>query len=608
MGANMSNYFSRAKGDMKYLFKNSSTLNEKNKRRKKRAILTTIGIFIVCIQLIASVLFGVNLAILNLLPMKYYAMLLIILILILLYDFLSQFTKAHIFGKCLAVVMSGILIFGTIVAGQISSTLKTITKTTTQTDVIDIIVLADDKAKSIADTLNYTFGFNAEADGTLSSKAVERIQNDNNTTLKVGSYSEWENLINALYGGKDINAMIVSNALYPTLTEQFEDFSTKTKIVGTIEIVTEVEIEASNKNVTNESFIVYISGNDGYGSISDTGRSDVNILVTVNPKTRQILLVSTPRDYYVTISNGKGKTGLDKLTHAGVAGTKYSIQALEDLYRINIDYYCKVNFSGCVDIVDAVGGITINSSVEFTNGTDAAPIRYHFVKGPNQCNGDKTLAFVRERHTFAQGDLQRGRNQMAAIQGIIDKVTSPAILANYAAVLDAGSKMVVTNMPTSTITDLIKAQIADPSSWNIQTYSAAALRYDNLECYVYNYKSQSVVIPDYTSVNTAIKLMNMTYNGESFDVNDYTNATSPQVITPTSAPKPTQAPTESTTEATTESTTEHTTERATERTTAVPPSTNHEEKPTASSTATSPSASHEASSSSQGHTQKPLVQ
>lgn len=603
----MSNYFSRAKGDMKYLFKSSSKLNEKNKRRKKRAILTTIGLVIVCIQLIASVLLGINLAILNLLPMKYYAMLLIVLILILLYDFLSQFTKAHIFGKCLAVIMSGILIFGTIVAGQISSTLKTITKTTTQTDVIDIIVLADDKAQSIADTLDYTFGFNAEADGTLAFKAVEIIQNDNNTTLKVGSYSEWESLINALYDGKDINAMIVSNALYPTLTEQFEDFSTKTKIVGTVEIVTEVQIEASNKNVTNESFIIYISGNDGYGSISDTGRSDVNILVTVNPKTRQILLVSTPRDYYVTISNGKGKTGLDKLTHAGVAGTKYSIQALEDLYRINVDYYCKVNFSGCVDIVDAVGGITINSSVEFTNGTDAAPIRYHFVKGPNECNGAKTLAFVRERHTFAQGDLQRGRNQMAAIQGIIDKVTSPAILANYAAVLDAGSKMVITNMPTSTITDLIKAQIADPSAWNIQTYSAAALRYDNLECYVYNYKSQSVVIPDYTSVNTAIKLMNMTYNGEAFDVNDYTNATSPQVITPTPSPKPTQPSTQNTTEAPTERSTEHiTTEpssaKGEEKTTeSVTKPTNHEP-----STASSSSASHEPSSSTQAH--RPSVQ
>lgn len=550
----MSNYFSRAKGDMKYLFKSSSKLNEKNKRRKKRAILTTIGLAIVCIQLIASVLFGVNIAILNLLPMKYYVMLLIVLILILLYDFLSQFTKAHIFGKCLAVVMSGILIFGTVVAGQISSTLKTITKTTTQTDVIDIIVLADDKAESIADTLDYTFGFNAEADGTLAFKAVEKIQTDNDTTLKTGSYSEWETLIDALYGGNDIKAMIVSNALYPTLTEQFEDFSSKTKIVGTVEIVTEVQIEASNKNVASESFIVYISGNDGYGSISDTGRSDVNILVTVNPKTRQILLVSTPRDYYVTISNGKGKTGLDKLTHAGVAGTKYSIQALEDLYRINVDYYCKVNFSGCVDIVDAVGGITINSSVEFTNGTDAAPIRYHFVKGANECDGAKTLAFVRERHAFAQGDLQRGRNQMAAIQGIIDKVTSPAILANYAAVLDAGSKMVITNMPTSTITDLIKAQIADPSPWNIQTYSAASLRYDNLDCYVYNYKNQSVVIPDYTSVNTAIKLMNMTYNGETFDVNDYADATSPQVITPTSAPKPTQSSAPKTTEAPKEST------------------------------------------------------
>ncbi len=566
----MSNFFSRAKGDMKYLFKSSSRLNEKNKRRKKRAILTVIGLAIVCIQLIVSVLFGVNLAILGLLPTKYYVMLLIVLVLILLYDFLSQFTRAHIFGKCLAVLMSGILIFGTIAAGKINSTLKTITKTTTQTDVIDIIVLADDKAASIADTLKYSFGFNAEADGSLVSRAVEKIQNDNNATLKIGPYTEWEDLIEALYGGKDIKAMIVSHALYPTLTEQFEDFSTKTKIVGTVELVTEVQIQAADKNVASESFIVYISGNDGYGSISDTGRSDVNILVTVNPKTRQILLVSTPRDYYVNISNAKGKSGLDKLTHAGVAGTKYSIKALEDLYRIKIDYYCKVNFSGCIDIVDAVGGITINSSVAFTNGLDAAPIRYNFVKGPNKCDGAKTLAFVRERHVFAQGDLQRGRNQMAAIQGIIDKVTSPAILANYSAVLDAGSKMVVTNMPTSTITDLIKSQIANPSAWNIQSYSAAALSTDYLDCHVYDYKAQSVVIPDYTSVNTAIKLMNMTYNGETFNVNDYADATTPAALRPTSAPRPTQAPTKKPTEAPSESATETQTESQTEKTTQKP--------------------------------------
>lgn len=588
---------------MKYLFKSSSKLNEKNKRRKKRAILTTIGLAIVCIQLIASVLFGVNLAVLNLLPMKYYVMLLIVLVLILLYDFLSQFTKAHIFGKCLAVLMSGILIFGTVVAGQISSTLKTITKTTTQTDVIDIIVLADDKAASIADTLNYTFGFNSEADGMLVSKAVEKIQNDNNATLKIGPYTDWDDLIEALYGGNDIKAMIVSHALYPTLTEQFEDFSTKTKIVGTVELVTEVEIEAADKNVTSESFIVYISGNDGYGSISDTGRSDVNILVTVNPKTRQILLVSTPRDYYINISNAKGKTGLDKLTHAGAAGTKYSIKALEDLYRINIDYYCKVNFSGCVDIVDAVGGITINSSVAFTNGTDAAPIRYNFVKGPNKCDGAKTLAFVRERHVFAQGDLQRGRNQMAAIQGIIDKVTSPAILANYAAVLEAGSKMVITNMPTSTITDLIKAQIANPSAWNIQSYSAAALRTDYLDLHVYDYKNQSVVIPDYTSVNTAIKLMNMTYNGETFDVNDYANATTPQVIKPTSATKPTPAPTKKPTDTPTESSTPKPTNTPTETQTQKPTT-----SPPKPSSTPSESAGESTTTTEPANTQKPVTQ
>jgi LCP family protein required for cell wall assembly len=284
-----------------------------------------------------------------------------------------------------------------------------------------------------------------------------------------------------------------------------------------------VKLSISDKKVNEEPIIIYLSGNDDYGEITSTGRSDVNILAVMNPKTRQMLLVSTPRDYYMKISNGNGVTGLDKLTHAGNAGVEYSVKALESLYGISIDYYVKLNFTGCVNIVNALDGITVNSSVEFTNGSDAAPESYHFTVGPNECDGEKTLAFVRERHVFADGDFQRGKDQEAAVKAILDKATTPAILANYSSVLNATSSMFLTNMPSNTITSLIKGQIADSTSWNVQQYSVGGTT-DTKNGQVYGLSGMSVVIPDNNSVNTAVKLIDKITNGDVFQVDDYINA------------------------------------------------------------------------------------
>ena len=239
----------------------------------------------------------------------------------------------------------------------------------------------------------------------------------------------------------------------------------------------------------------------------------------INPETRQVLLISTPRDYYITISDANGRKGIDKLTHAGNAGTQASIDALYDLYGFKADYFMKLNFDGCVNIVDALGGITIDSEVEFTNGEDAAPENYHFVKGLNECDGAMTLAFVRERQCFMNGDFQRGRNQQAAISGIINKATSPSILTSYSSVLEAATEVLYTNMPTSMITGLIKDQLADSTPWNVQSYAVSGRTQSNY-CNLYGFYA-STVVPDYDTVNIAIKLMNMIYNDETFNVDEY---------------------------------------------------------------------------------------
>lgn len=518
----MSNIFKRTKVDMKYLFKDSSKLPPKAQKRKKRAVRTVWGLLLVLIQVILMLMFLFRVITLEILPMNYVLILNAVLILIALYNFTSQFTKSHILGKILAVLMSGVMLFGFIFASQLSATFDMMSGNT-KTDIIDVIVLSEDSASSISDALSYTFGYNSTVNSSVVTKAISDIESDYNTTLTTKDYTDWKTMINALYSNTEIQAIIMNDSLRSTLAEEFEDFEDETKIIGTITITTQVKLSASDKKVNEEPFIVFISGNDGYGTISSNGHSDVNILALIHPKTRQVLLVSTPRDYYITIENADGKSGLDKLTHAGNAGVEYSIKALENLYGITVDYYVKINFTGCVSVVDALGGITIHSEVEFTNGQDAAPESYHFVVGPNECDGEKTLAFVRERQAFGNGDFQRGHNQSAAISAMIAKATSPSILGNYSAVLSSVSDMILTNMSTSTMTALIKGQLSNGTAWNVQSYSAEGTPASR-DCTVYNLKQKSVVLPDYDSVNTAIELMSKITNGEVFDVEEYLSA------------------------------------------------------------------------------------
>lgn len=527
----MSNFFSRSKGDMKYLFKKKETLSKKERRRKRRGWGTLIGLILILVQLVFTVLLMFNIFKLDILPLKYLIAVNAFLILIFLYNFTSQFTKAHIIGKILSVILSGVILFIYLVSAKLDSVLTKLNIPEINTDVVDICVLSTDKANSINDIANYKFAYNSSASNENVKTAFNSLKSDiNRNDIEMTEYKSWDDLVDAFYTNKDVQVLVMNDSMIGVISTQYEDFADQIKIIKKYEYKKLVQTQKSTVNVKKDPFVIYVSGissDDGADSeLSDRGLSDVNILAVVNPETRQILLVTTPRDSYIKITGPDGRKGYDKLTHAGNYGVEASMETLEDLYGVNIDYYVKINFSGCVAVVDALGGITIDSEIEFTCGQDASPIPYHFVKGENECDGEMAVAFSRERHAFLAGDFQRGRNQAAAIKAILQKATSPAILTKYSAVLDAVSDMFLTNIPTSTISDIVKMQLSDSKSWNIQTYSingtteppagqpAAYLEITGL-------RGASVVYPYADSINTAIKLMSMIQNGEVFDVDEY---------------------------------------------------------------------------------------
>ena len=249
---------------------------------------------------------------------------------------------------------------------------------------------------------------------------------------------------------------------------------------------------------------VYISGIDTYGDVSAKSRSDVNIIATVNTGTKQVLLVSTPRDYYVPLSISNGIP--DKLTHAGIYGIDVSKDTLGMLYDIEIPYYFRVNFSGFSGIIDALGGVTVHLDFDFST------CGYSYHVGENYLNGEQALAFARERYSFSSGDRQRGKNQMAVIQAVIQKAVSPELLKNFTSIMKAVERSFETSIPLTTVTSLIRAQLSEGGDWNIVTYSVdgtgATKKPYSMSQNVY------VMVPDQTTVDKAKELMRQVRDGE----------------------------------------------------------------------------------------------
>lgn len=292
---------------------------------------------------------------------------------------------------------------------------------------------------------------------------------------------------------------LVSSSQYQMIKDDYTDFDTKTKIIYTAthkinNTVEEIKDENSEHTIENGVFNVYISGIDTSGNISNVSRSDANILATVNTNTHEVLLTSIPRDYYVTLHSKKAK---DKLTHSGIYGINETIKTVEDVLDTDINYYVRVNFTTLIKLVDTLGGIDVVSDYAFsTQG-------YNFVKGTNHLNGEKALAFSRERHSFTDGDNQRVKNQQKVLEAIMKKcLNSTTILTKYTSILSSLSGSFQTNIEQNEISSIVKEQLNSMSGWDIQMNSLTGV---STMASTYSAGSQllSVMIPNDSSVEDA---------------------------------------------------------------------------------------------------------
>ena len=401
-------------------------------------------------------------------------------------------SKNRIINSIVLIIMlitGGIILYG---ANYLNNTVSFIKEASSIKEEINkyyVVVLDKSEYKKIDDIKAKNVGY--------VENTPEEVFNKIDVELDYNSYSNQLELYKDL-DIKKIEAILVSDSYMDIMTEEVDNFKENTRVLYTIDIYKKIENINKSVETNKEPFTIFISGIDAYGSIGNVSRSDVNILVTVNPNTGKILLTSIPRDYYVRLH---GTTGYkDKLTHAGLYGVNMSISTIEDLIDIDINYYVRVNFNTLIKVIDDIGGIDIYSDHDFIAWPDES---CKFNQGMNSVGGKCALAFSRERYAYQGGDRHRGQNQQAVISAIIKKVnTDRNLILKYNDILDSLNGTFQTNMQFEDITSFIKNQINNNISWDIESISLDG--YDSSN-YTYSYSGSKLYVmePNYNTVENA---------------------------------------------------------------------------------------------------------
>lgn len=414
-------------------------------------------------------------------------------------------------GSVLAMILCLVFAVGIRYIHLGMETLNNITAEEDETSLMTVYVRADDD-REMEDLLTETFGTLAN-DKANTLAAVQQLDEKYSAMLVTETYTSPTELVDALNDEK-VDAILVNQGQLSVLEdmEGYEEALTELREVESFHVVVETDSDKTSISHEDAVFSVYISGSDSRDSnIMATGRSDVNIIATVNTETRQVLLLNTPRDFYVPLSIAESYDLPDKLTHAGLYGVDVSKDTLAQYYGIDIDYYFRVNFTGFEKIIDALGGIEVDSEHDFYSTISPTPI--HYTEGINKLGGYEALYYVRERYAFVNGDYQRGINQMQVIKAVAEKAMSPAVLPGFTSLMDAVSGCFKTSIPTDLITALVRDQLANGDDWNIVTYYVSGTGSSE---YTYSIPSQRayVTIPDESTVEMAKDLMQQVRDGQ----------------------------------------------------------------------------------------------
>ncbi len=507
----------------------------KKKEKKKTSVQFRIFSSLLSIVLLALVcIFTLQFYKLNLLPVKLMipaclVIVLFTLLVLIIYNFFSR----NIFSKILmSLIVMALCVcsgFGTYYLYKTGSTMVKIT--TNEGKVKNTVSIISLNTSGIA-TLEDLNGKNVAELKTLDSYGTKQIrkaireEKDLNsedelpfTQISANSVPE---MVNMLYQG-EVDAIVLNESYRNNVREieQFADFNEVTTVIYECVYYTEDKNEAlAVSDITTTPFNILISGKDtdDEQAVYEAARSDVNMVVTVNPLTSTVLLTSIPRDMYIeTVCSGEDSCmygGMDKITHTGIYGIGTTKATVENYLGIQVNYTFEVNYSSVISIVDAMGGIDVYIEPGMAVAQFFADNTLEGVQeGWNHLDGARALAFARERHAYLDGDNQRVRNQQQVLEACFDKATSADMIKNYAKLMDAVSGAFVTNMTTNEITDLIKYQIQTMTEWKFESYQISGYG-DMLMCAALGSEA-SVTVPYEEAASIANQKINAVMNGES---------------------------------------------------------------------------------------------
>lgn len=477
-------------------------------KKKNKKVLNIVSIIIGIISLILMLVFSYAIYKLNMIPGKFlipaYILIFIIYTGLLLTVFLPKVkSKIKVFSMIILVLFGVIFGFADKYIFTTLNFMDILDRDVLQKERYDVYVLENSSYNKLEDLKGKKVGLYQSSN---SEKAGSELKNK--IDFEIIEYTDVEKMFESL-NNDEINAIIISSSVKNLLDTELNDINVKIKSIYNFKISIEKNDIVKVVNVTNTPFNVYIAGGDGYGSIDYTFNTDVNMVATINPTTRKILLTSIPRDYYVNLV-GQGPNAYDKLTHAGYYGIEESVKTVENLLDTDINYYVKINFSTIQGIVDAIGGVDVYSDYDFY---EQAYGLYHFTIGNNHLDGKQALAFARERKSFATGDVQRVKNQQKVVEAIVNKVTSStALISSYDRILDSVSENLDTNMPSKDISRLVKMQLNDMRGWTIESQNAVGTGQMG-PTYTFPTLNLYTMLPDKDSVNS-LKLKINEYLGK----------------------------------------------------------------------------------------------
>ena len=480
----------------------------KRMNKKKKKIINIILNFFSVISTIVTILFCIMLYMLNMLPSKY-----LIIIYVFIFAFYSVLLLLTMNKKIKIIIKTICAIFFLIFDVIFCIGIKYVNDTINFVDIIDnvmlqkekhyVMILTDSNVNSIQDLKDEDIGIY---------NVVSSVRAINELSKKISfndiEFTDIAEMFDSLEE-KQIKAIFINSSIKNLLEIEFADLNSRLKELYNISVeMTEREDIVKVVDVTRKPFNLYIAGGDAYGDIGHVTNTDVNMIVSVDPINRKLLLTSIPRDYYVNLPSF-GENAYDKLTHAGYYGIEESVKAIENLLDIDINYYVKINFSTITKVIDAIGGVEVYSDLYFCDGAGKGC----YNNGYNKLNGEKALAFARERYAFSNGDIQRVKNQQKVLTAIIDKVSSSSsIITNFSAILDSVSNSFSTNLDSKSISRLVKMQLNDMRGWSIDSQNLVGYDRYTTDTYTFPGTNLYVMEHDANSISEAKEKINLIMN------------------------------------------------------------------------------------------------